>query len=270
MAAGNAPAAPETTAMKRPFAVLAIILCAAFLIFSAGAVWWIWSIKQPAIDKTNTAFTRAEQVLDVANKTVGDAKKSLIDSRAGLQTVHQTARAVQAGTKPCGVDSLVARVVAKQLSPNLGNTVSTIDKVTEASIVVHSLLDAVQDVDALHAFDTSQVRNLQEQVGSITKASWELNDILDLNQSSETDEERAARLTARLDAIIRLAADFQKNVEALQTQVQHYRSTTLYWMNLGPKLATFFLVWVAISQIVVIVVAIRAIRMGSPSATTVA
>jgi hypothetical protein len=157
--------------------------------------------------------------------------------------------------------------VAKQLSPNLGNTVSTIDKVTEASIVVHSLLEAVHDVDALHAFDTNQVRNLQEQVGGITKASWELNDILDMNQSSETDEERAARLTARLDAVIQLAADFQKNVEALQTQVQQYRSTTLYWMNLGPKLATFFLAWVAISQVVVIVVAIRAIRTGSPSTT---
>ena len=47
-------------------------------------------------------------------------------------------------------------------------------------------------------------------------------------------------------------------------KVQRYKGNTLYWMNLAPTLATVFLAWVAVSQVVVMWVAARtAFRPGS-------
>ena len=62
------------------------------------------------------------------------------------------------------------------------------------------------------------------------------------------------------DLVIDLAQQYEKQVNALQQKVGRYKDETLYWMKLGPTLATIVLGWVALSQLIVVVAMIRIVR----------
>lgn len=252
--------------MKRPLAAVGGLLAFACLLLSAWALWWIWTVKQPTIDKTRYAFGKVEEALDLAERSVDQAKTNLTNARAQVGTVGYMTSSARANQQPGLVNSMVARVLAQQLAPSINDVQQSLERVTEASIIINSLLETVQDVEDLQVFEPSQVRSLQSQMGAVTKASVELGTVLESgHEGPESAEERSARVAANLDLVIGLLGDFEKGVSGLQSRVQRYKDKTLYWMELGPKLATAALVWVAISQLVVIVVAIRALR-NSPAA----
>jgi hypothetical protein len=256
--------------MKRLLAALAALLSLASLIVSAGALWWIWTVKQPVTDKTAMVFGRIEDALAVTDRTIEQARANLEASRIQISLVHQTSRS-DGRKKPDFLGSMMARSFASKVSPNLHEMRNTLDRVTEASIVLHSVLGSVQDVGDAQVFDPEQVRALQGQVGGVTQASWELSDLLDPTHGgddTEDAEEKSGRIVAALDEVLAMTAEFQKGVHTLQARAEHYRTRTLYWLDLGPKLATAFLVWVMLSQLIVIAVAVRGMARPSSTAMT--
>jgi hypothetical protein len=238
--------------MKKLIAVLVALIALACLAGCGFAIDWIWMVKKPTIDKTTYAFDRAEDVLDIAHKTIDDVKGNLEVSRA-MYLIQMTQ-----SSERNGVQSLLARTVVKQVSPDINDAQRTVEKVTEASIVVNSILESLHALDNFEAFDPKQVRSLQTQVGGVTKASVDLGNLLDTSKAGAG--EQSARVVAGLEDIIHRATEFQKSTKALQSKVQQYKDRTLYWMNLAPTLATIALGWVAVSQLIVIVAMIRVVR----------
>jgi hypothetical protein len=54
------------------------LVALAFLAGCLFAIWWIWSVKKPAIDRTTRAFDEADKCLSIANKAVDDVTGNLI------------------------------------------------------------------------------------------------------------------------------------------------------------------------------------------------
>lgn len=249
--------------MKRPLALGAAVIAFACLLVCVAAIGWIWTIKKPVVEKTTSAFDQAAEILHIAHRTTDQAIANLRTSREQMRFVHQTSRDERDGRTTHVIQSAAARSLARQLPHGINDVQNTVEKVTEASMVVNSLLGTIPDVEHLQDFNTEQVRSLQDQIGGVTKASLELNHMLDPARPGGGDDnatERAERIGTQLDTIIELAGEFQKNVTVLQRRVQRYRGRTLYWMELGPQLATAFLGWAAVSQVIVIVVSVRALR----------
>jgi len=235
---------------------LVAVACFAGCLF---AIWWIWSVKKPAIEKTTQAFDEADKYLSIADQAVVDVNNKLKAQVSIVQTTFPID-----SSKQGFMGSFVAKSIARQVAPNVNDAQQTLERVTEASIVVNSILGSLQEgpFDSLDKLDSNQVRNLQTQMEGVTKAAWDFGDLLNNPQTSGSDSatEKSQRIAANLETIIGMLNNFQQQIKSLQNRVHLLKNRMLYWMNLGPILATIALSWVAISQIVVLAVAVKAFR----------
>ena len=247
--------------MKRIIAVVGALLAAACFVLCIAAIIWMWSIQKPVIDKTTIAFDRADEVLAIAEKTIDNVRVNLEQSRGHVQLVRTSAS--RADDQSGFFEKTIARTAAKKMSPDINEVQHSLEKVTEASIVINSILDSLHDVEGLERLDTNQVRTLQTQMVGVTRASLDLGNLLDdprQRSGGESAVERSERIAANLESVVQLADEFQKGVIALRKRVRHYQDKSLLLLNRGPIWVTVGLGWVAISQLVVIGVAFRTIR----------
>jgi hypothetical protein len=234
--------------MKRLLHALFSLLAIATLAGCLFAIWWIWSVKK-------TAFNEGDKYLSIADKTLADVSNQLKSQVFLVKTTFKN------DDTQGFFGSFVGRSMARQLAPSVNDAQLTLERLTEASIVVNSILESLQE-GPLDKLDSNQVRNLQTQMEGVTKASWDLGDLLNNPQSpgGESATEKSQRVAANLETIIGLLNDYQRRIQSLQSSVQQMRKRTLYWMNLGPTLATIALSWIAISQLVVLTVVLKSFR----------
>ncbi len=254
--------------MNRMLAVIGAVLALGSMFLCVVALNWMWSLRKPVIDKTNQAFQKADEVLVIAEKTVDSVKGSLEESRRQLMIVRTSG---VDGDKEVGFfERAVARSAAKQVSPNVNDVQHSLEKVTEASIVVNSILESLHDLEGVENFDNNQVRDLQSKLDGVTRASLDLGDLLDDPRRSkgESAAQRSERIVANLDVVIQLAGEFQKGVAALRKKVQFYRSKSTFWMERGPVYISAGLGWIMISQAVVLAVALRALTRRTATSIT--
>ena len=136
--------------------------------------------KKPAIEKTTQAFDEADAYLSIADKAIVDVSDRL-KTQASL--LHTTL--TNDSSKQGFFGSFVAKTMARQVAPNVNEAQRSLERVTEASIVVNSILESLQEgpFDSLDKLDTNQIRNLQTQMDGVTKTAWDLGDLLNNPQS---------------------------------------------------------------------------------------
>jgi hypothetical protein len=251
--------------MKRIFSLLGVLLSLASFFGCVVALIWMWSIQKPVIEKSTRAFQKADDVLDLTDRTIDSVKSSLEISRTHMLMVRTTS----AGRDDTGFfERTLARAAAKQFSPNVNDVQHSLERVTEASIVVNSILESLHDVEGVQNLDNNQVRNLQDSIDSVTRASLDLGDLLDApgrKSNGESAAERSDRIAASLDLVIQLVIEFQKGVTALRKKLQYYQTNSLWWMEHGPAYVSAALGWVMFSQIVVLAVSLRGFRRTATS-----
>jgi len=233
------------------FFALAAIACFGL---SAYGLYWMWKIKQPAIEATTDAFDKAGKWLNLADSTINELKGNLEASRAQVVLVPRENPSRAAGGAGF-MESFIARSVARQVAPNLTDVQHTLAQVTEATIVANSIIESLPDesLGPIDRLNIGQVRTLQTQLDSVSRASWDLSEILAPDgDNGETPAAKSAQIAANLTQIIAMTEDFQKRLNALQQRFERIERTTLYWLKIGPTLATILLIWIMISQIIVL------------------
>jgi hypothetical protein len=247
--------------MKRILSISGVLLSLACFFGCVVGLIWMWSIQKPLIEKSTQAFQKADDVLAIADKTIDSVKGNLEASRGHLLIVR-TSSAGRGGDSGF-FERTLARAAAKQVAPDVNDVQHSLEKVTEASIVVNSILESLHDVEGVPNLDNNQVRNLQIRIDGVNRASTDLSELLDdprRESNGESAAERADRIAANLDLVIRLAVDFQKGVTALRKKLQFYQTKSLWWMEHGPDYVSAALGWVMFSQIVVLAVSLRGFR----------
>ena len=247
--------------MNRIIALAGVLMAAVCFVGSLGTLYWMWSVQKPVVAKTTQAFLKADEALDFAEKTIDTVKGNLEMSRNHMRLVRTSTG--DNNDKATFMERTLARSAAKQVAPNVNDVQHSLERVTEASIVLNSILESLHDVDGVENLDNNQVRDLQTRIDGVTKASLDLSDLLDDPRhggaSGESAADRSERIAASLELVIQLVDSYRKGVIALRKKVQYYQTKSLWWLNNGPFYASIGLGWVALSQIVVIVVAVRCI-----------
>jgi hypothetical protein len=238
--------------MKRLLSAIAALVALACFAGCLCAIWWIWSVKAPAIEKTTHAFDEADHYLSIADDAVGDVNNQLQTQTALVQV---TARNDGNGF----FGSFFGKTIVRQLAPTMNNASVTLQRVTEASIVVNSILGSLQEgsFGSIDKLDPDELRRLQTQMDAVTKASW---DLLSQAKDAETTAQKSQRIAAGLQVIVDMLTEFHQRIASLRDQLRETKTRTLFWMNTGPTLAMFGLAWVAISQLVVLRVAVASMR----------
>jgi hypothetical protein len=247
--------------MKRILSLSGVLLSLACFFGCVVALTWMWSIKQPVIEKSTHAFQKADEVLAVAEKTIDNVKGNLETSRNHLLIVRTSA--VVRNDETGFFERTFARAAAKQVAPNVIDVQHSLEKVTEASIVVNSILESLHDIEGVPNLDNNQVRALQDKLDSVNRASSDLGDLLEdprRKSNGESAAERSERIAANLELVIGLAVEFQKGVTSLRKKLQYYQAKSLWWMEHGPVYVSVGLGWVMFSQVVVLAVSLRGFR----------
>jgi len=247
--------------MKSLFHLICGLLAVACFLACGYGIWKIWECKPTVVDKTTYAFAKADEWLGAADKAIEEVRGNLEASRAQIQVVHLT-NSNSPSSKPNYMQTMLTRSVVSQVSPDISEMRRKVERVTEASIVVNSILESLHDIEPLEALNYHEVRSLQGQVEDVTQASWELNSLLAETSGvgGENSMEKSQRIANSLGNIINMSNDFQKKVQTLHNRVVATRDRTLYWMHLAPMLITIALGWVMVSQIVVLFSVARSLR----------
>jgi len=240
--------------MKRLLLSLFAILAIACFGLSGYGLYWMWKIKAPAIATTTDAFDKAGKWLNLADNTINDLKGNLEASRVQIAMVPRESNRAAGGAG--FMETMIARTVARQVAPNIDSVQRTLSQVTEATIVVNSILDSLpeESTGPLDRLQVGQVRQLQDQLDGVSRASWDLSELLAPSGpgDNESPGAKAERIAASLAQIIFTVEDFQSRLHALQKRFEKIEKTTMYWLRVGPTIFTVVLIWVMISQLIVV------------------
>lgn len=247
--------------MRRLLNLVFVVAAVACFFLCAYGLYWMWSIKKPAIASASSAFQQADKYLEIADGTISEVKGNLEVSRLRMSMIPRSDIAMNAVGGPGFLESMVARTVVGQVAPGVDNIQNVLQQVAEASIVANSILESLPTVaiDSFDRIDVDSVRNLQTQIAGVSKASWELGELLDSPRpgDNESPAAKSERIAANIAQIIQMTDEFQKRVQALRQRVDRFQKTTLYWLKVGPIYITIFLSWVMFSQILVVVLVVK-------------
>ncbi len=237
--------------MRQILGYTGAVLALLFFVASSLFLYWMWHVREPTLVATKAAFTQAGMILKLADTTIERTQESL---RHSLQNLHYIRASASADSKQVNfLERTLTRSLARKVSPDLAQAQNSLEKVTEASIVVHSILESLQGVE-WERLDVDQVRQLQVQVNKVTIGSLELGDVLAQSpdiQSGMTPEEKSASLAHNLDQIIQEINHFRSQVQNLIFRLHRYQDKSEYWIEHIPVWASAALAWILMSQVVV-------------------
>jgi hypothetical protein len=247
-------------AIKQFLAVILGILGVVGLVLCVAGVVAVWVVEKPLLDRSKSALEQATRALNTAAEGVKVVNTSLKKARKDLETFTEEARKPAAERKRPG---RLEQAVADQLESNIQNIGATVNVVTDASVVLNSLLGSLNELPdtALGALDTDRLKDVQGSISDLTKSSQRLSTVLTKDET-ESDAQ-AKHMEEVLDQVIAWTTELQGKVDKVQADVDKLKSRTPGWIRVGTVAVTVALVWIGISQLTLVGFAVLWFRRQS-------
>jgi hypothetical protein len=127
-----------------------------------------------------------------------------------------------------------------------------VNVVTEASVVINSLLDGIKDLPltSLTGIDAGQMRQIESTLSGVATKSQALSAALgdSLPEEGPGLDDRTSEVQEGLNRVLQLLSEFQSEVKRVQTRLAELKPETLAWIKAAPFIITVVLAWVALSQ----------------------
>jgi hypothetical protein len=247
--------------LRRVFAVVLPLLGVLGLLGSLGAVAGLWIVKRPLEARAVHVLDRIEIALGKAGQGLRAVRESATRARQDLDEFKRTSAPESKDTKQNALAmKTLAWKVNKELAPRVSDVHATLTGVTEASVVLGSLL---QDVDRLPLVrvgkvDTEELQNLTRLLGEVGETSRQLSALIP--QEKRTDDPGAAAslhtetpaVEEALSRVQTAASAYESRVADLSSRVAAIHTALPDTLQTGAVVLTAILVWVAVSQIIVV------------------
>ena len=257
------------TALRRILALLLVLLGIIGTAACIAGIVGVWRVKQPLLDRSARAFGVADKAFVVVTEYGDVISFTLTKSREDLGTI-KTKAAIEnnAAAKPSFTDVVVSRMVADQLGTKIKNVGDAVNAVTDASIVLDSLLGQIDQLPAtfVHKVNDDQLEQVQGTLGDVAAATRRLSSLLQTARPDENVPPEMAEATVEIEALLgRLLAwidMLRERVKTTKTEVAELRPRLEFWIHWGSAIITGVLAWIGFSQLVVVGVAWRWLRRG--------
>ncbi len=244
--------------VKRIAAGLVILLSiTGFLLCVAGIVA-TWRIKPTLTEHTRKTFDTVNTAVDLTAESLKRVNESLITAKMELQHVR-TYSASSDNNPPQGnffVRSAV-RMMGQDLSPRIGNAQEKLDTVTEAAVVVSSLLRGAEDIPlvAKTPISKEELQSTSAQLASLADSAQKLNGMLGSAspEDAQAMRETASRMDEALGRVHASTTGYEARVVRLQGDVARLEPQVFRWIDRGAIIITLALIWIALSQISMLV-----------------
>jgi hypothetical protein len=236
--------------LRRLFALLIGLVGLAVLGLCVAGIVGTWMVKKPLSERTTRLLSDADRALTTAVDGVDVIQESLNKARNDLERFNAEAgKPPKERTKP----GLVEQVVARNLESNFQNVGATVNVVTDASVVLNSILGSLSELPetSMTTFDTDRLKDIQGSLTDLTGKSRRLGGLLG-NGGGAGSHEQAAQMKEVLDQVILWVTEVQGKVGAIKSDVDKLKARTPRWIHLGSVVITAVLGWIALSQLFVL------------------
>jgi TolA-binding protein len=242
---------------KRAFSLIVIILSCAFFLISLAGLAAIWVANKPLTDNALAELDAAQNELTAANTALQSSRAEL-ESLQGQIDIFQEIL-TNLGTDAIQNTRLISEVVDRvestisplleRLSNGVGRIRETFDSIKETVANLNDLPliqievpgeEVLNSVSEGLANLQSQITDTKTKVESVSQITQDTVDTL--TSGFKTWEEYTARNLALID-------QYEAKVAAYQAKLAHLEANLPLWIDLASIVLTFLLVWLAISQV---------------------
>ncbi len=215
-----------------------------------------WNVQPALHEGTTRTFTKANEALEIAGKSLTVADQGLRQAKEDLDMIKSSnLQAESEPIKPTLQQEWVSRFLVKKLGDKVHIVNETVSAVTDASIVLNSLMEGLNRLPdpALVGLNTDQLKQCQLNLAEIIKSSHELSGLIELGATDELGNLTVYLQTSVIDQvlnrIIQRLGEFREKVTALQIELTSVKTRTLHWIRVGPAIITGVSIWLAACQV---------------------
>jgi hypothetical protein len=258
--------------IRRLLAIVFVLLSLVGLAVCVAGIVGAWWVQQPLLQKATRAFDVAGRALDVTDHTLDLITAGLDRTREDLSTIKSKYAAMSKDDmKPDVNQRMISRVLADQLGPKMKQVRQAVDIATEASVVMNSFLAGLNDLPktAVGSLDLNRLGQVRDSLSDVTHTSLRLSDLLNQGSAAADDRDVAAatgRIAEVLDRITTVITELHERVGKAQSDVAEVKPRTMEWIHKGPTVVSVVLGWFALSQVIVLGVAVSWFRSRTPPA----
>jgi hypothetical protein len=245
---------------RRLFAVFVILVSAAFLIAALAGSVGVWVVKGPLIERTTKIGDRVDRALGLAERGLGEAD-------ASLQKATESVNAIKGHHAKLGGDKeqnrflmrLIAMRIDDGLAPQVQDTRQRLLAVTEAAVAINSVLGDLNELPSgsISGPDADRLKQISGLLMQLAASAQELNGMLTNPKpegvSADAVGSRVVNIDQLLQTIRARVADYLLQVTDFKQQVDTLRSRILRAIDLGTPIASLVFLWIAVSQISLLV-----------------
>jgi hypothetical protein len=239
---------------NRILAGLTLLISATLLLLSLAVGIGVWLIKEPVTAKATHVFERIEAALDVADQGLDHVKTSLARATECLDSVRDDQKQLAGEPRKADIARrLLVRIVQQRLAPALGDAHEKLHTVTEAAVVVNSMLEDLGNLPFLSVtgLDVDRLTAMNSNLSRAESSAWELLRLLG-EPASEPGSDAAARsseVERTLQAMRGLIAEYEPRLTQVRQQTEGLKSRTLAWVTRASILISVVCFWIALSQV---------------------
>jgi hypothetical protein len=242
--------------VKRILAGFTLVLAAVMLLLSLAAAAGVWVVKEPVAARASRTFGRVDAALDIADRGLGQVKASLARAEERLATVrHEQTNLAREPRANNTARRMMARTVARQVTPELGDAYEKLHTVAEAAVVVNSVLEDVGNLSFLSAsgLNSDRLTEINSRLAEVGPAAWELSRLLGEPEPDADADAQLSRIEQLLVAVRGLVAEYEPQLARVRQQTEELRSRTFRWITPTAVLVSLVCCWVALSQVSLLV-----------------
>jgi predicted nucleic acid-binding Zn-ribbon protein len=246
--------------LKRTGGVIIMIISVLVLLISLAGAGGMWFVSAKAQEFTTAVFAPVESGLDTATRALEQVNTRVSTARTRVTDAQQSVAQWGQGTITDGSAlQAISDTVRTELQPEIDQVREVADNardlvtgVNNASVAVNNLFGAnlptlTDDVQAIQARITSLGDRLQELradleamvQGRVEAAASRVNTLL-------------ANLDSGLQDVQSAINEHVGTVQQGQAQVASLKSDISSWITISWVVATIFLLWIAVSQVAMI------------------
>jgi hypothetical protein len=248
------------TIWKRVGGIVVIVISVIVLLTSVGGIVGLWIVNGAAHDLTSAVFSPIQSGLNTANTTLNNVNTHVDNARSRISNAQQSLGQLGQNSPGNGpVLGAISDTVAARLGPqieqaqeSISNTLQFITGVNQSIVAVNKL----PGVDLPTLSDASDA--LQPRVTALSDKLQGLRTNLQsmVQGRLQVTSDRINSLLTDLDSALQgVQSTVNTNigrVQQAQTRATGAQDNLNSWITIGWIVATIFWLWVAISQVVMI------------------
>jgi chromosome segregation ATPase len=251
--------------VKRIVAALVLILAMAMLAASLAAAIGVWAVKKAAEVKLEMGVAKVGRALDKANKVSSTASQALDRAAQRLKEIQEEHRKIAA--TPAAPDisrRMLSRLAQQKLGPDLDQARSAAHEAADAASVIGTVLEELGG--SIPGLNAEAMTRANSQLQQASSAAWELGLLLGEADQAGAATAQASRIEHAVREMRALVGQLDPVLAEVRARADQLQDRASWWLAVGPPLVTIVGVWIALTQVSVIVHALGWWRPGGGQA----